>query len=92
MDRPSSLEELLEFPCDYQFKAMGPNDEHGDFFRAVHAAVTSVVPVPLDAVKARPSSKGTFQSVTVLVRAHNVDQIKAIYAALHRVPDLKYLL
>lgn len=92
MERPYNLSQLIEFPCDYQFKAFGLSDEKGSFFEAVGAAVASVVPVSLDAMKSRPSAQGTYLCVTIMVRLHNADQLKAIYAALREVKGLKYLL
>lgn len=92
MGNPSDLSQLMEFPCDYQFKAFGLNDDEGRFSEAVRAAVATVVPVPLDAMKGRPSAQGSYLCVTVLVRLHNADQLKAIYEALRQVDGLKYLL
>jgi len=86
------VDELLEFPCDYIFKAFGPNDAGGLFASAVRAAVATVVPVALDAIKSRPSSNGAYLCVTLVVRLYNSTQLHAIYAALQGVPDLKYLL
>jgi putative lipoic acid-binding regulatory protein len=85
------LSELLEFPCEYGFKAFGSTTDD-NFVSAVHAAVNEVTPVPLDAMKARPSSKGNYQCVTLLARVYNVEQIHAVYAALKRIDSLKYLL
>jgi hypothetical protein len=92
MDEPSALSQLLEFPCDYQFKAFGPGDEDDGFVIAVREAVSSVVPVSRDAVRTRFSSRGAYLCVTVVVRLYNADQIKAIYAALRRIEGLNYLL
>lgn len=92
MDETSSLSQLLEFPCDYQFKAFGPNDEDDAFVLAVREAVSSVVPVSLDAVRTRISGRGTYLCATVIVRLYNVDQIKSIYASLRQIEGLKYLL
>lgn len=80
----------IEFPCDHVFKAFGPND--GEFAAAVRLAVASVTPVPADAMKVRASSGGRHQSVSVLVRLHNLQQLHGIYAALKEVPRLSYLL
>lgn len=85
-------EELLEFPCDYLFKAFGPNDPEGSFQNVVRTVVSEVIPVPLDAVKVRPSGGGTYLCVTVVVRLQNFAQLEAIYAALRRIEGLKYLL
>lgn len=92
MDRHPRPEELLEFPCDYMFKAFGPNDESGDFMRRVREAVSTVVPLPLDAVKARLSSQGTYLCVTAVVRLQNFSQLTDIYAAIRQVEGLRYLL
>ena len=91
-DEISSLSQLLEFPCGYQFKAFGPNDAEDTFVLAVREAVSSVVPVSLDAVRTRLSGRGTYLCVTVIVRLYNVDQVKTIYASLRRIETLKYLL
>lgn len=92
MDRHPHPEELLEFPCDYLFKAFGPNDPEGAFVQAVRAAVGEVTPVALDAIKLSRSAGGTCLCVTVMVRLHNFQQLEAIYTALRRVEGLKYLL
>lgn len=80
----------IQFPCDHIFKAFGPND--GEFVAAVRLAVASVTPVSGEAMKVRPSSGGRHQSVSVLVRLYNLQQLHGIYAALKEVPQLSYLL
>jgi uncharacterized protein len=86
------VEDVLEFPCDHIFKAFGPNDEDGRFQAAVLAAVCSVQPVPLDAVRARTSSQGAYLCVSVVIRLENFAQLQANYTALRTVVGLKYLL
>ncbi|MEA3545110.1 MAG: DUF493 domain-containing protein [Thermodesulfobacteriota bacterium] len=88
--KKTDAEDLLDFPCHYQFKAMGLAGE--EFKRAIVAAVDMYVTVPEDAVRCRPSGKGTYQSVSVLVTLHNYDQLTAIYAEIRQVDDLKMLL
>lgn len=92
MDRHPHPEELLEFPCDYVFKAFGVNDPAGEFIQAVRTAVCEVLPVPLDAIKVNRSANGTYISVTILIRLHDFQQLATIYNALRRVEGLKYLL
>ena len=92
MERHPHPEELLEFPCDYLFKAFGGNDPDGVFQRAVRAAVDAVTPVSMDAVKLSRSAGGTYLCVTVMVRLHNFQQLEAVYNALRRVQGLRYLL
>jgi len=85
-------EELLQFPCDYLLKAFGSSAEDASFRERVLAAVNSVTPVGLDAVKERRSSAGRYLCVTVLVRFHNRQQLDATYRALSRIEGLLYLL
>lgn len=92
MERHPHPEELLEFPCDYPFKAFGANDPDGAFHLAVRVAIGAVTPVSLDAVKLSRSAGGTYLCVTVVVRLRNFQQFEAIYSALRRVEGLKYLL
>jgi len=82
--------DLIEFPCHYQFKAMGLS---GDEFKdAVIAAVDKHVSVSADGVRCRPSGKGTYQAISVLVTLHNYDQLTSIYAELRKIDELKMLL
>jgi putative lipoic acid-binding regulatory protein len=90
MERNPGPEELLQFPCDYMFKAFGPNEDR--FTDAVRKAVSTHVPVSLDAVRTRPSREGTYLCVSILVRLHNFDQLKEVYNQLRKVHGLKYLL
>jgi putative lipoic acid-binding regulatory protein len=82
--------DLIEFPCHYQFKAMGLAGV--DFLQAIIAAVDKYVAVPKDAVRSRPSGKGTYQAVSVLVTLHSYEQLTSIYAEMRQVNDLKMLL
>lgn len=83
-------EDLLEFPCHYEFKAVGVA---GDSFKqAVMSAANRHASVSADAVRSRPSGKGTYQSVSVLVTLHNYKQLTSIYAEMRKVEGLKMLL
>ena len=83
-------EELFTFPCDHVFKAIGAVGE--EFVAQVAEAVGRVLPVSGDALKVRLSDKGAFQSVSVVVRLHNYQQLVDIYSELKKIPSLKYLL
>lgn len=82
--------DLLTFPCHFQFKAMGVAGDH--FKNAIVAAVNKYAVVAQDAVKNRPSGKGTYQSVSVLVTLHTYEQLTSIYAEMRLVSGLKLLL
>ena len=84
-------EELLEFPCTFEFKAFGDAADEG-FAETVRLAVSRVVPVGADALRIRLSSGGQYQCVTVLVRLETGAQLAGIYAILRGIEGLRYLL
>jgi putative lipoic acid-binding regulatory protein len=89
MDRQKP-EDLLEFPCHYQFKAVG---RAGDvFYRGIVDAVGKYADVSRDSIRCRPSGKGTYQAVSILVTLHNYQQLTDIYAEMKKTPGLKMLL
>jgi putative lipoic acid-binding regulatory protein len=90
MSEKTGVADLLEFPCHYQFKAVGPAGE--SFRRSIIAAVARQAPVSEDLVRCRPSGKGNYQAVTVPVNLHSYQQLTCIYADLRQVPGLKMLL
>ena len=90
MKTPTRPEDLLDFPCHYQFKAIGLAGD--EFFSAVVQAVEKYVPVSRDAAKSKSSGKGNYQSVSILVTLHSYDQLTRIYAEIRRIPHLKMLL
>ncbi len=90
MTGSGSTEDLLEFPCRYQFKAVGVV---GDTFkRAIVAAVERQVAVPADSVHSCLSGQGNYQSVSIRVTLDNYRQLTSIYAEMRKVDDLKMLL
>ncbi|AMV72089.1 hypothetical protein JCM30471_05890 [Desulfuromonas carbonis] len=92
MQAPVASELKMEFPCEYQFKVFGPADPARDFVTAVQRAAATVMPIPLDALRVRPSKKGTYLCVTLLARLESKAQLDGMYLALGRLPGLLYLL
>ena len=90
--KQTSIDELLEFPCHFEFKAFGPGDDDETFLLKVQDAIGTVVPVARQAMKSRPSSAGRYQCMSALVTVQNRAQLEAVYAALRTIDDLKYLL
>lgn len=90
--RNGTAQELLEFPCHFEFKAFGPGDDDDGFCRQVQTAVSTVVQVSRQAMRVRASSGGKYQCVSVLVTLQNRAQLEAVYAALRQIDSLKYLL
>ena len=85
-------EELLTFPCHFEYKAFGLADEDGGFHDQVRLAVSSVVPVSRQEMRVRASSGGRYQCVSVLVTLQSRVQLEAVYTALRQIDGLKYLL
>jgi len=83
---------LLDYPCDYVFKAFGAVEPEGSFLQSVLSVVRNIIPVPLDAVKSRVSSGGNYLCVSIVVRLENEEQRSRIYVALQGVDGLKFLL
>ncbi len=72
---------LLEFPCDFPIKIMGPAT---DEFRSL--ALGIVTPqfgeLPGSPNEERPSSGGKYLSLTCIVRAESKAQLDAVYMEL----------
>jgi putative lipoic acid-binding regulatory protein len=88
--RTGNPEDLLEFPCHYQFKAIGKAGEA--FRRDIVRAIARCVEVPADAVRWQDSRNGTYQSVSVVLTIYSYIQLTNIYAEMKQVADLKMLL
>lgn len=90
MNKQSEFEDLMEFPCHFQFKAIGLGGE--DFYRAVVDAIKVHASVPSEAVRRQPSRQGTYQSISVVLTVYSAAQVTGIYAELKKVAGLKMLL
>ncbi|MBD1399293.1 YbeD family protein [Pelovirga terrestris] len=90
MSGPSGPEDLMEFPCHYQFKAIGEGGEV--FCRAVVEAIRVHAPVTTEAVRSQSSRHGTYQSVSVVLTVYSPNQLTAIYSELKTIAGLKMLL
>lgn len=90
MNEPVNSEDLFDFPCHYTFKAVGSGDE--SFAAGISAAVGRYALFQQDAVNIRPSGKGNYQSISIMVRLENFQQLTDIYAAMKEVPGVKMLL
>lgn len=78
MSEPASL---IEYPCDFPIKVMGKTQP--GFAQAVVDTVLRHAPDSDPAsVELRPSSKGKYLSVTVMVRAVSREQLDALYREL----------
>jgi len=83
------FDELLEFPCVFAFKVMGVAGPE------LMSDVISVIQknAPGDyAPTVKPSSKGTYHSLSVPVTVKSKEQIETIYNELNQLDSVRYIL
>jgi len=83
------FDELLEFPCVFAFKVMGVAGPE------LMSDVISVIQknAPGDyAPTVKPSSKGTYHSLSVPVTVKSKEQIETIYNELNGLESVRYIL
>lgn len=89
-DIPRS-ESLIEYPSDFPIKIMGPT--HMDFAPTIIEVVIGFDPTFHEGrLEARPSAKGNYTGLTVMVRATSRDQLDALYSALSAHPMVKIVM
>ena len=77
----TETDELFNFPCDFPIKIMGRCDCELENL-VVEVIKKHVDELAENAVTSRPSGKGNFISVTVIVKAHSREQLDGIYMEL----------
>ncbi|MDF1551999.1 MAG: DUF493 domain-containing protein [Deferrisomatales bacterium] len=86
-ERSVPIEDLLEFPTPFEFKAVGPNQEA--FVAAVEATARDALGASRTLERrTRTSRNGTYLSVTLSTRVENADELRAVYAGLRTVPGV----
>jgi putative lipoic acid-binding regulatory protein len=88
---PQPTDSLIEYPSDFPIKIMGAM--HDAFAQTIVDVVIRHDP-SFDAGKMemRPSSKGTYLSLTVTVRATSREQLDNLYRELSSHPMVKVVL
>jgi putative lipoic acid-binding regulatory protein len=85
----TKFDELLEFPTVLNFKVMGVAcDELPDLIIAELQKHTPGDYIP----KIKPSSKGTYHSVSIKVTVTSKDHIETIYKTLTAIEQVRYVL
>lgn len=84
-------EELWEFPCELNVKAMGlsehPLEEIICEIAQVHC--TEIFP---DTLSSKASRSGKYRSITVMVKLDNKEQAVSLYQALGQREEIKWTL
>ncbi len=75
--------DLIEYPVDYNFKAMCRAEEGAPAIEYISALITPLLnDDALLNVSSNTSRTGKFESVTAVVRIHNREELESIYALI----------
>ena len=86
-NQPLPKEGLLEFPCQFEIKAMGR--ERPEFEGQISAIVNRHLnSAPILGTRARCSRQGRYVSVTCVIHTVSREQLNAIYLDLNREPEV----
>lgn len=79
--------DLIEYPCDYAFKAMCRADPSESALDHIQGMVTELVDVTsLIDIRSNSSRTGKFESVTATVRIGDREQLESIYKSIAASP------
>lgn len=85
----TKFDEYLEFPCQFTFKIMGLAQD--DLVDKINVVLQQHAPGDYSP-KVKPSSKGTYNSVTVSVKVTSKEHIETIYTELGAIDIVRYVL
>lgn len=89
MSLNTHFDELLEFPCSLSFKVMGVASPQ--LIPDVVAVIQKLAPGDY-APTSKPSSKGTYEALSIPVIVTSKDHIEAIYTAVNKLELVRYIL
>ena len=85
----TKFDELLEFPCSFSFKVMGMAEPQ--MMLDVLSVIQKYAPGDYSP-KVKPSSKGTYHSLTIPVIVTSKAHIETIYTELNKLELVRYIL
>lgn len=85
----TKFDEYLDFPCPFTFKIMGLANV--DLTDQVLEKLQILAPGDY-APKVKPSSKGNYESVTVIATVTSKEHIENIYNEVGSLDDVRYVL
>lgn len=83
------LKDLLEFPTNFTFKVVGKSRD--DLALDVKNVMEQHAKV-IDEAKLQPSAKGTYVSVSLSIRAENIEQVETLYKVLGDIEGVRMVL
>ena len=73
----------FEFPCDYEIKVMGLNDEHfNEVVLTILNRHCTEQPLTVEQMRHKVSRNGKYVSVSVVIQARSMAHLDAIYAEM----------
>ncbi|MEM0515407.1 DUF493 family protein YbeD [Pseudoalteromonas sp. YIC-827] len=87
--KDTKFDEYLEFPCPFTFKVMGLANV--ELTEQVLTVMQEHAPGDY-APRTKPSSKGTYESVTLIATVTSKEHIEIIYTELGNLDDVRYVL
>jgi len=85
----TKFDELLDFPCNFAFRVMGLADPQ--LIPDVLSVIQRIAPGDYSPT-VKPSSKGTYHSLSIPVIVNSKEQIEEIYTALNKLELVRYIL
>ena len=84
-------QKLLTFPCRFPIKIIGISRE--DFAECIHQSISQHAPdYDRSLMKRTLSSKGNYESISVVINAVSQEQVDNIYLSLHSVEGVHFVL
>ncbi|QIM64411.1 DUF493 family protein YbeD [Frederiksenia canicola] len=83
------LKDLLEFPCSFTFKVVGAKRD--GLIDDVVAEVQKVVKGDYNP-SVKESGKGTYHSVSITIKAENIEQVETLYTNLAKIDGVRMVL
>jgi len=85
----TKFDELLDFPCPLTFRVMGlANTNLAD---QIVAVLQEYAPGDF-APTSKPSSKGTYESVSITTTVTSKEHVEQLYTVLGNIEDVRYVL
>ncbi|MGC0117709.1 DUF493 family protein YbeD [Pseudoalteromonas piscicida] len=85
----TKFDEYLEFPCPFTFKIMGLANVN--LTDQILAKLQVIAPGDY-APNVKPSSKGTYEAVSLVVTVTSKEHIEQIYTEIGGIEDVRYIL
>lgn len=89
LSHDKKLKDLLTFPCAFTFKVVGAKRD--GLIEDVVSEVQKVVKGDYNP-SFKESGKGTYHSVSITIRAENIEQIETLYTTLARIQGVRMVL